>query len=636
MPEKNVCEYLEKMRQLLKLEKEEEYRQTAEYLRQTSLTDRIKTGFSWYPLQIIEQGYGLGNYPFLIIERTRNTDTEHPFQGGKKVRLFSAHYNDDEFLNGTVYYADRNRMKILFITDDLPDWIHDGKLGVDLLFDERTYVEMEKALDICIQARNNRTSDLLDMIFGHIALKRKTIPPLSNTMLNESQQVAVDNMLGAYDIALVHGPPGTGKTTTLVAATHALAITNRPLLVSAASNAATDHIALQMAHSGLRVVRIGNLSRIHAEILPYTLESLINNHAEKESWHSLKSRADQMCIMASKYKRNFGHDERAQRNLLYAEARDLAAEARKIEAFMIHDILEKADVIATTPVGAQSPELSKLSFHTLIMDEASQALLPATLILLLKVQKIVLAGDPCQLPPTVKTIQAQREGLSTTLMDLCMQYIPESTTMLTTQYRMHETIMAFPNAWFYQNRLKAHDTNRNHLIIANNECLSPLLFIDTAGCGLHESKHPASGSRYNEGEIQIIMQLLEEIFYADFKDKISPDVAVISPYREQVLRIQQNTILNYKDNNVTIDTIDAFQGQERDFIIISLVRSNNDGDIGFLQDYRRMNVALTRARKRLIVIGDSATIGADKFYASFLEFVEKHGEYRSAWEYTDF
>lgn len=629
----DVRSYLEQLRKLLAIEKQEEYRQIGEYLKNTPLHLRVKSGFSWFPLLIRETGYGLGDYPFVIVERTQHLEVEHSFQGGKQIRLFSGHNDMDWYINGTVHYVDKHQMKIYFFTDDLPDWIDDGKIGVDLLFDDRSYREMDMAIQESIGAKKSRLAYLLNVCFGKHPPSQQKADKISHPYLNASQLQAVQHVLNAEDLAIIHGPPGTGKTTTLVAAIAELSKTEKPILVTAPSNAATDHITHELGKEGLKVVRVGNLSRMDDQILPFTLEYLLASHSRSSELNNYKKRAEEMRRMAGKYKRSFGKEERMQRDLLYKEARALSSEARLLEEYMIDDILQMADVITATPVGLQTKYLEGRRFSTVVMDEAAQSLLPAALIPMLKADKLIMAGDPYQLPPTVKSIDAQKGGLQTTLMDICLKNIPESFSLLNVQYRMHEAIMEFSNRWFYENKLLAHPTVAHRSLGFSEDKFPPFLFIDTAGTGFEEQMNPESRSLFNEGEIGLVKQILSELLEVSEEGKI-PSVAVIAPYREQVLKLQEEIFSDTVFKQLfSIDTIDSFQGQERDVVIISLVRSNERGEIGFLQDYRRMNVAMTRAKKCLIMIGDSATLANDRYYQSLLEYVDEKGAYRSAWEY---
>ena len=626
----SIKEYLEQLRKLIELERQEEFRQVGEYIRQTPIHSRVQSGLTWYPLIIRETGYGIGDYPYVIVERTQHLDIDHHFQGGKQARLFSNRTESDDFINGTIHYADQHQMKIIFYADELPDWLDDGRIGVDLLFDERTYKEMDKAIQQTMHAKNNLLVKLLNICFGFDKASFDKSKEYSHPYLNASQQDAIKKVIAAEELCIIHGPPGTGKTTTLVEAIVQLSASEKNILVTAPSNAATDHITEELGKKGLCVVRVGNLSRIDDDILPYTLEYLLGTHSRSNELAEYKKRAIEMRRMAGKYKRNFGKEERVQRDLLFKEARALSTEARMLEEFMIEDVLQMADVITTTPVGIQTKHLENKTFPVVIVDEAAQALLPSLLIPLSKAsKKVIMAGDPFQLPPTVKSIDAQKGGLQKTLLDVCLENVPDLFQLLSVQYRMNETIMGFSNQWFYQNQLFAHPTVAHRQLSVNGSLQPPFVFIDTAGCGLEESFHPESKSLFNEGEVKVVKQFLHALFF-DVRDEDLPTVAIISPYKQQTLLLKKEIP---DPKKYSINTIDSFQGQERDVVIISLVRSNEKNEIGFLQDYRRMNVAMTRAKKMLIIIGDSATIGSDPFYSKLLEYAENHATYQTAWEY---
>jgi predicted DNA helicase len=366
------------------------------------------------------------------------------------------------------------------------------------------------------------------------------------------------------------------------------------------------------------------------------LEGRLEGHTYAKDVKRLKKQADEYRRMATKYKRQFGREEREQRNLLLKEARNLVQDATKLEDYAVMDILNKADVVTCTLVGSVNRYLEGKRFETVVIDEAAQALEPATWIPIAKANKVILAGDPFQLPPTVKSVEASKAGLSTTLIEKCLNRLPE-VSLLNVQYRMHEAIMGFSNREFYNNELRADASVAGHTIDLPDN--APLVFIDTAGCSFDEKQNPETQSLYNPGEFDILRKHLDALLApAHDHAEALPDIGIISPYREQVKYMQEQLA---KDPSIPegldldIDTIDSFQGQERDVIYISLVRSNEKAEIGFLADYRRMNVAMTRARKKLVIIGDSATLGQHRFYRDFLEYVEDVGAYHSAWEWMN-
>jgi ATP-dependent RNA/DNA helicase IGHMBP2 len=403
------------------------------------------------------------------------------------------------------------------------------------------------------------------------------------------------------------------------------------VLVTAPSNTAADLLTERLAAKGLNVVRIGHISRVDESLVQHTLEAQLAQHPESRNIKKVKIQAAEYRRKARRYKRTFGPEERRKRYQLMGEARELSAWARQLEDRLLDQILSSANVVTCTLVGAAHPVLQNRKFRTVVIDEAAQALEPACWIPLLKASRVVMAGDPFQLPPTVKSMEARRSGLETTLIEKCLLRV-DQVCLLNVQYRMNREIMTFSNQWFYDGSLQAHSSVASHRLKAVEE--DPVLFIDTAGCGFEEELEPEYKSRYNPGEFNILREHLYQLVDALYEGEV-PTMGIISPYREQVHYLKRNLAEDehFQQLSPAIDTIDGFQGQERDVIYISLVRSNSKGEIGFLKDYRRMNVAMTRARKMLVVIGDSATIGNDSFYQQFLDHCEKEGKYLSAWEF---
>lgn len=627
-----VVNDLLKLLTLVEKERHEEYVYFFEHLARLPIQQKVKEGYSWYPVHIKDTGYGLGDYPYIKIE-SKLPPESHQFSSGKQVKVYNSS-DEREFLIGSVYFVDGNLMKVVFMLDELPDWVEDCRLAVDALFDDKTYKEMEKAVRTVMNAKNCRLAELANIFYGHAPAEFSSEKNYyHNETLNESQNNAVNAIINAKDLALVHGPPGTGKTTTLVSAIHEMVKRGEQILVCTPSNAAADHVAIELGYKEINVVRIGNVSRVSSDLLKYTVEGLLESHSRQKELSDYKWRALEYRRMASKYKRNFGAEERQQRNLLYKEAKALSTEARALEDYMVSDILKMAQVVVTTLVGVESRYLEGRNYKTVIIDEAAQALEPATWIPICRAEKVIMAGDPFQLPPTVKSNDAMKGGLGFTLMERCMKTQPEASHLLNVQYRMNADIMEFSNLKFYNGKLKAHETVVQRKLKMTDFSDDAIEFIDTAGCGFEEIQDSETLSLYNEGELKVLIQHLEE--WEDiFHSERPPTVAIISPYRQQVRKIQE--CISQKGapfNQIKINTVDAFQGQERDIIYISLVRSNNNGDIGFLKDYRRMNVAMTRAKKKLVIIGDSATLSNDSFYADFLEFVENKGFTKTAWNY---
>lgn len=639
---------------LLARERDEDLQEYLRQIRERPLPERVERGYSWYPLQIVQTGFALGDKAFVVVERTTRRDEPHQLRAGQTVRFFtqSPHVKDPD-KQGVINYVERNRMKIVLNARDVPDWITFGQLGVDQLFDDRSYQEMERALHKVMQAKGDRLAELRDILTG----RKKPADifettPVQLPGLNDSQNAAVTAVLANRDVTVIHGPPGTGKTTTLVAAIAQMVQKENTVLVSAPSNTAADLLTERLAAAGVQVVRVGNVSRVDESVMQHTLDSIIARHPESKNIKKVKIQAAEFRRQARQHKRSFGYEERREREHLKHQARELESWAASLEERLLEQILSSAQAITCTLVGAAHPVLDKYRFHTCVMDEAAQALEPAAWIPIAKCSRVVLAGDPFQLPPTVKSMEAARGGLSKTLIERCLELLPDAVHLLDVQYRMHQSIMDFSNQYFYDGALKAHDSVEGRRLLSLDPggeivtVFEPVLFVDTAGTGFEEkiNKDTAKdstryASKYNPEEALLLrehlLQLLEKFPDPDH----FPSIGLLSPYREQVNymedMVREDEVLSplFADSQIVVNTIDGFQGQERDVIYISLVRSNPKSEIGFLSDYRRMNVAMTRARKLLVVIGDSATIGNNAFYAKFLAYCEEKGGYESAWVY---
>jgi len=631
----NTLQELEELLKLIKMEREADFDQYKILVQNLPVHQRIEEGFTWYPLQLLNAGYTYGNRAYVIVERTSNFDQPDQFRSGKIVNFFTQQpkaYQPEK--TGVIHYLDKNKMKIILNAKDLPDWINGGQLGVDLLFDARTYQEMEKALQKVMEAKGDRLAELRSIILGQKPPRfRKINTNLTLPALNPAQNQAIREILAAQDISIVHGPPGTGKTTTLVHAIQQLCETEKTVLVTAPSNTAVDVLTERLADLSLNVVRIGNISRVDEKIISHTIESRLSSHPESRNIKKVQLEAAEARRKAKRYRRKFGRKEWHERRQLMKEANELSAWAKQLEDRLIETILLQAQVVTCTLVGSMHPFIENHKFRTVVIDEAAQALEPATWIPITKASKVVLAGDPFQLPPTIKSQEARKAGLEITMIEKCIERLPK-VSFLNVQYRMHEAIMNFSNQQFYNGLLKAAEQVRYHqLPIENN---TPVIFIDTVGCGFDEQINEEYQSRYNVGEFQILCEHLYQLIDAHRLREVElPSIAIISPYREQVIRMTQvvKEDPRLQDIPLTINTIDGFQGQESDVVYITLVRSNRNQNIGFLKDYRRMNVAMTRARQQLIVIGDSATIGTDPFYEAFLDYCEKAGSYQTAWAY---
>ena len=619
--------------QLLLLEKEEDYYQHKQFIERLPLSDRIQKGYTWHPLEVLKVGYTYGDRAFVTVARTNNQDEPHHFRSGKLVNLYATSSESRKAeSSGVLHYVEKGKMKIILGTKEIPFWVGNESLGVDLMFDERSYLEMEKALKLVRNAKGNRLAALRGIILGKQPPQfREWSSPLSVPTLNEAQNEAVNDILAAQDIAIIHGPPGTGKTTTIVQAVKQLSKKEASILVCAPSNTAVDLLTERLALEGLHVLRIGNISRVDEELVKHTLEVKMANHPDAKTIKKIRQQAAEDFRQAKRYKRRFGHQQKQERRLLFKEAGELMAWARTLEGRILEEIIDSAQVITSTLVSSANEVLGNRKFKTVIIDEAAQALEPASWIPMLRASKVVLTGDPFQLPPTVKSNKARMQGFGVTLIEKCIKTTMPS-TLLKVQYRMNERIMGFSNQQFYGNKLIASDDVANHrLSIPQND---PVVFIDTAGCGFQEQIEQKYQSRFNPEEFQIIEEHLLLLMNA-YEGQQLPSISIISPYREQVKHMKERISEDqrFASMELAVNTIDGFQGQERDVVYISLVRCNEKGEIGFLSDTRRMNVAMTRARKQLVVVGDSATIGNHPFYEQFLEYCEERGQYQTAWEY---
>ncbi len=635
---------LTQLKNLLQIERDEDYKIYREQFLKASIDVRRKNGLTWYPVKINNEELGYGDFLHVELERTSHFDMPHQLSVGKNVSLFSNAGNEIQEFQGVVKALNKNTIKIIFPSEELPDWAYDGKLGINTQFDENSYNEMQKALDIVIKARNCRLEELREIIEGteQLTFENKKLDTVI-THLNQSQNKAVEFILNVNDFGVVHGPPGTGKTTTLVEAVRITLQSEKQVLVCAPTNTAVDLLCEKLNGIGVRVLRLGHPARISEDLLSTSLDGRVTKSPYYKDIKNLRKNAEEYFRMASKYKRVFGKEDAQQRAAFYAEARNCLKEARLLEDYITDDLLKEVQVICCTPVVSANKLLQKKTFNTLFFDEASQALEPMVWIPLTKCNRVILCGDNCQLPPVVKSKKAAAEGLGITMLDRCMKK-KEAVVLLNRQYRMNEAIMAFSNEVFYGNELIADESVANEKLINddNDICNKTIEFIDTAGCDFSEIQNPESLSFSNPKEGNLLFNHLRILLdsYSVYENASNISIGIISPYKEQMEWLREN-ISNYELNMTKVSalhikTVDGFQGEERDVIYISFVRSNDNLEIGFLNDLRRMNVALTRARKKLVVIGDSATIGNNEFYKKFIEYCESKSFYKSAWEYQEY
>ncbi|MGZ3754279.1 MAG: AAA domain-containing protein [Mucilaginibacter sp.] len=619
-------DYFKRLQDLLKIERTEDKEAYLKLTSSASVADRRAAGLCWYPISITGTEPARGDYLNVEIERRSHQDLSHQLRFGNPAVLFSNHNPQSDRVEGVITYQGGDRLKLNVFTEELPDWARDGKLGVELLFDDYTYNDMQAAVK---QAAALHDSPLVQVLTGHRKPVFDDIAPIAIPALNASQQLAVQKIMAAHDLAVVHGPPGTGKTTTLVQVIKLMA-EKEQILVVAPSNTAVDLLSESLAARGLNVLRIGNPARVSERLMSLTLDSQMAVHPYMKESKKLKKQASEYKNMAHKYKRSFGKAERDQRKALFDEAHKIMKEVANTEQYIIDDLVSKAQVITATLAGANHWTVKNQKFGTVVIDEAGQALEPACWIPIVKSKKVILAGDHCQLSPTIKSSAAAKAGLSTTLLEKCVSMHPEAVVLLDEQYRMNTSIMGYSSKVFYGDLLTAHRSVANHLLFDTD---LPFTFIDTAGCGFDEK--PVGTSVSNPEEAAFLFRYLE-----GFIGEQPPfSIAVISPYSEQIrlLKEQLNNTpaLQPYLPHISVNTIDSFQGQERDMVIISMTRSNAEGEIGFLADIRRMNVAMTRARKKLVVIGDSATLTRLPFYANMITYAESLGGYQSAWEYSE-
>ena len=631
-----VRQELIETQRLLQKEKESDLEQYKKRTAETSYKHRRVTGVCWYPVLLEKSKYDNGERLIVRVSRSREHIQKDGFQSGKLVSLFCVRKGGGEQMHHVDCVVNQVKDQEMFITlncDGLPLWVHDGILGVQLLFDENAYKEMDYALRQVINGEDKRLCELREIILGskEASYSKESVEEAMN--LNKEQNTALKNVLKAEDIAIIHGPPGTGKTTTVIECVKEVLKSETQVLVCAPSNAAVDLLVSKLNEITIPAVRIGHPARVTELALSHTLDVRISQHKDYKTLRQLKKKAEEFFTLSGKWKRNFGREEREQRTLLLAEARKLKKEASKLSNFITSSILEQSQVISCTLVGASNMKLKGMTFSTVFIDEAAQALEPATWIPILKANRVVFAGDHQQLPPTVKSFKAGMDGLKVTLFEKAINR-NSADVMLNEQYRMNEQIMSFSSRKFYDGNLVANEKVADWKVFLED---LPVEFIDTAGTGFEETLDLDSRSTFNKEESEVLFKHFQEyLLMSDESTQQRLTVGVISPYRAQVAclteTLENTNISDSLKKQIKINTVDSFQGQERDVIYISLVRSNDKGEIGFLSDKRRMNVAMTRAKKKLVIVGDSATICRNTFYEELFDYVNEIGAYRSAFE----
>lgn len=620
---------LQRQRMLLEIEynhEKEEFRKQTETM---GVERKVRRGDAWFPISIGRSYYNSLNQMVVEVMRQPGSDIEHNFEAGRPVCFFTIKNDTStagakatkggsklQYLSftATVSYAEQDRM-VVALPDSgrIVDLQRQDALGVQLFFDETSYRLMFEALDRVIRARSGRLADLRDIFYTKAPASRYTFDAMRFPWLNASQEKAVNEVLWAKDVAVVHGPPGTGKTTTLVEAIFETLRRESQVLVCAQSNMAVDWISEKLVDRGINVLRIGNPTRVNDKMLSFTYERRFEAHPDYPQLWSIRKAIREL------------RQQRKHADSWHQKMDRLKSRATELELRIRSSLFGEARVIASTLTGAANRVLEGEKYSTLFIDEAAQALEAACWIAIRKAGRVILAGDHCQLPPTVKSIMALKGGLGKTLMERIVENKPETVTLLKMQYRMNEQIMKFSSEWFYNNMVESAPTVSHRGILDYD---IPMIWIDTAECDGKEEFVGENFGRINRAEAELTLQTLQQYLEKIGKQRIleeSIDVGIISPYRAQVqlLRkeLRKREFFRPYRHLLTVNTVDGFQGQERDIILISLVRSNDGGDIGFLRDLRRMNVAITRARMKLIILGSSETMTSHPFYKKLYEYV---------------
>ena len=648
----NSTLYLQRLRQLLQQEydtEKEEFRVQSEKM---SIKRKIHRGICWYPVEAGRSYYNSLNQFVVEIAKKdadeSDEDIEHLFEYGRPVQFFSftsqhagdgkEEKNDIHYFpfSSTVSYVDGERMVVtLPSSQELIDLENATQLGVQLYFDETSYKTMFHALDDAINAKNNRLADLKDIFAGQQKPRKYAFTPMQFPWLNKTQEQAVNEVLWAKDVEVVHGPPGTGKTTTLVEAIYETLHRETQVLVCAQSNMAVDWISEKLVDHGVPVLRIGNPSRVNDKMLSFTYERKFESHPEYPELWSIRKTIRQI-------KENRKRGENVHQKI--ARLRDRASE---IEMAINAQLFDEARVVACTLVGSANKLLVRHKFSTLFIDEAAQALEPACWIAIRRASRVVLAGDHQQLPPTIKCYDAMKQGLGKTLMERIVENQPEAVTLLKVQYRMNDAIMKFSSDWFYHGEVESHESVRHRSIldwdhpiqwVDGNEILKEVnesmeqqgASEDKLDIDFTEQFIGENHGRINKAEAELVLTTLRNYIEKIGRERFLSerlDVGIISPYKVQTQYLRQQIRKREEFRPfrqvISVNTVDGFQGQERDLILISLVRSNASGQIGFLSDLRRMNVAMTRARMKLIIFGDKHTLCHHPFYRQLIKYVEE-------------
>lgn len=613
--------YLQHQYELLQIEYEYEKEQFKQQTELMGIGRKIKRGMCWYPLNLGRNYYNALNQLVIEVERREDKDIEHQFEYGRPVCFFTQDVSGKlNYLNfvATVNYVDEDRMVVILPSVDALLALQSKEVvGVQLYFDETSYRLMFEALKQVIGAKNNRLAELRDIFHGTQPASTFSFHPLRFPWLNATQEEAVNKVLHAKDVAIVHGPPGTGKTTTLVEAVYETLHRENQVLVCAQSNMAVDRISEKLVDRGVSVLRIGNPSRVNDKMLSFTYERRFESHPDYPQLWSIRKAIRELYARSRKG---------AEREAVRQKINSLKDRATELEIRINESLFSEARVIACTLVGSANRLLTGQKFGTLFIDEAAQALEAACWIPIRKADRVILAGDHCQLPPTVKAPEALRAGLGHTLMQTIVKNKPDTVSLLKLQYRMNDEIMRFSSEWFYGGMLQSAPEVKYRSILDFD---TPIEWINTEGLDCNEEFIGENYGRINKSEAELSIEQLKGYITKIGRERFLDeriDVGMISPYKAQVqyLRrlVRNDAFFKPYRQAITINTVDGFQGQERDVILISLVRANEEGQIGFLNDLRRMNVAITRARMKLIILGDASTLTRHAFYKKLYTYIE--------------
>ena len=606
---------------LLKMEYEYEKEQFKQQTELMGVGRKIKRGMCWYPLNLGRSYYNALNQLVVEVERREDKEIEHLFEYGRPVCFFTqdatGHLSYLDF-SATVNYVDEDRMVVILPNPDALLALQ-GKevLGVQLYFDETSYRLMFDALKRVISAKNNRLAELREIFHGAQPASSFSFQPIRFPWLNPAQEAAVNKVLHAKDVAIVHGPPGTGKTTTLVEAIYETLHRESQVLVCAQSNMAVDWISEKLVDRGVSVLRIGNPSRVNDKMLSFTYERRFESHPDYPHLWGIRRAIREL------YSRN---RKGVERENIRQKINSLKDRATELEIRINESLFSEARVIACTLASSANRLLMGQKFGTLFIDEAAQALEAACWIPIAKADRVIFAGDHCQLPPTVKCYEALRGGLGETLMQAVVRNKPGVVSLLTLQYRMNDEIMRFSSEWFYGGVLRSAPEVKYRSILDFD---TPIEWMNTEGMDCNEEFVGESYGRINKPEAELCIGQLKRYITRIGRERFLSeriDVGIISPYKAQVQYLRQlmkrDSFFKPYRQLITVNTVDGFQGQERDVILISLVRANEEGQIGFLNDLRRMNVAITRARMKLIILGDASTLTRHAFYRKLYDYIK--------------